>query len=472
MPDDRPPTGGTLLRTLLCLLPLALLVVAFIAGWPVPWWLVFLLLLVFCGLMHRSGGSHEHEGEGHAGCGMQGRSTSATTPEADTTTRERAARIADGLPWQQFQVRGWSCEPAGIVIRGRLRGSAEDLIAEAEEAVRADIGADAVVSLTESGDGADALLITGPELGRQLRATAPRRRPGIALGLFAATILTTIIAGAAHQGVNLYAEPGHWRAGLPYALGLLLILGVHESGHFFAARRHGIQTSFPYFIPVPFALGTFGAFISMPPLLRDRRQIFDIGVAGPLAGLLVAVPALAIGLQWSEVIPAAEAAAETVAGGMHGAGLDAGSSLLMALVAKFALGEALLEGHLIQLHPLAFAGWLGLMITALNLIPVGQLDGGHIAYALFGPRRARQVGTGALIALVLLALFVYPGLLFWAFIIFFLAGGGRFPARDDLTPLSGGRRLLAWTSYAILVLILAPLPHAWFGAVGLHCPYL
>jgi membrane-associated protease RseP (regulator of RpoE activity) len=207
----------------------------------------------------------------------------------------------------------------------------------------------------------------------------------------------------------------------------------------------------------------------LPPLLKTRRQLFDIGVAGPLAGLAIAIPALAIGLQRSVVLPVEQA----TGAGMHVAqGVSLNSSILLALVSKAAIGEAVATGHYVVLHPLAFAGWLGLMITALNLLPVGQLDGGHIAHALFGRGRARTIGSATLVALVGLGLFVWSGLLFWALVVFFIAGTPGMPPMEDVTALDGRRRAIAWGSFALLALILLPLPHAISPEIGLHCPYV
>jgi len=311
-----------------------------------------------------------------------------------------------------------------------------------------------------------AAIMLVPESAEQAVAEEPAR-PWVNGLLFALTVGTTTWAGAAHQGVNLLSEPGRFTVGLPYALGLLLILGVHESGHYFMARHHRIRVTLPYFIPVPLALGTFGAFIKMRSRAENRRALFDVAVAGPLAGLAIAIPALVIGLRSSVIVAPA---AEPVAGMMHG-GTSVASSMLLAFLAKLSLGPALHEGHVLQLSPLAFAGWLGLMVTALNLLPIGQLDGGHIAHAMFGRRAGDTIGSVAMWTLLLLGLFVWPGLLMWAIIVFFIAGRGA-PPLDDLTPLTPSRHCLGCAAFAILVLILTPLPHALWRAAGIHCPYM
>lgn len=166
-----------------------------------------------------------------------------------------------------------------------------------------------------------------------------------------------------------------------------------------------------------------------------------------------------------------EAYAEELADHMHG-GIGVGSSALLALIAKLALGDTLAEGHRLLLHPLAFAGWLGLLVTALNLLPIGQLDGGHIADAMFGRARSAAIGTAALFALVFLGLFVWSGLLTWAFIVYFIAGGKGLPPLNDIGRLGAGRMAVGVFAFVLLVLILMPVPHRFYDALGIHCPYL
>ena len=205
-------------------------------------------------------------------------------------------------------------------------------------------------------------------------------RPWLHWLLFGLTVITTTWAGASHLGVDLVQQPGLFVVGLPYSVGLLLILGVHELGDFFMARRHAMDVTPPYFIPVPFGLGTFGAFIEMRSSPANRKALFDVAVAGPLAGLVIAVPALLLGLRSSSISPGGD---DTLSHGfLHGA--TVGSSILFTVLTKISLGDAAQYGALVHLSPLAFAGWLGLFITALNLLPVGQLDGGHITRAMFG----------------------------------------------------------------------------------------
>jgi len=292
-------------------------------------------------------------------------------------------------------------------------------------------------------------------------------RPWLHWLLFVLTIVTTTWAGASNQGVDLAHDPGQFTVGLPYSIGLLLILGVHELGHFFMARRHAMDVTPPYFIPVPFGLGTFGAFIQMRSPAANRKALFDVAVAGPLAGLVIAIPALLFGLRFSSITAGSDG---TVSHGfLHGA--TVGSSILFTVLAKLSLGDAAQYGALVHLSPLAFAGWLGLFITALNLLPVGQLDGGHITRAMFGSRVGQTISSVAMWSLILLALFVWPGLMMWALIVFLIAGRGA-PPLNDLTPLDTRRMAVGYIAMLILILILAPMPHSLWDSVNDICPYL
>lgn len=260
--------------------------------------------------------------------------------------------------------------------------------------------------------------------------------------LLIATVLTTMWAGAAHVGIDLLTDPGRWQAGVPYSLALLAILGVHELGHFVVARRRGIRVSLPYFIPAPVLLGTFGAFIQLRGAVRNRATYFDVAVAGPLAGLVVAVLVILIDVR--SPVPVA-----------HG-GIIPASSALFAAVYTLA-GGANLDAP-ITLGPLAFAGYIGLIVTALNLAPIGQLDGGHMAYAMLGQRRARVLSLAIIGALVVAGLLWSGHYLMWAFIVWLFAGGSHPPALDETQPLRWGRIALGWTALFVLLAIVFPLP--------------
>lgn len=433
-----------------CLLPI--LVIYAIGAMGVSISPLFLLLLmILCWLAmagHMSQGCHAHE---HSGRHTR---SDATADDADTQQEslDTSAVFGDSHE-RQFG--------AARVVDGELLTEPEAAFEQVKEQLR---GKDITPVLQEDEYGQARLVL----LPGSLEDARPNRGPMLHALLFVATIATTTWAGALHQGVNLLQEPSRFMVGLPYSLTLMLILGAHELGHYFAARSHGVKVTLPYFIPVPFALGTFGAFISMKSLPPNRRALFDVAVAGPLAGLVFAIPALWIGLQKSQIV---DGATEQTMAMMHH-GTEVGSSVLFAFIAKLSLGDAISQGHQLVLHPLAFAGWLGLIVTVLNLLPIGQLDGGHISDALFGLRRSATISTVALFALFFLGLFVWSGLLMWALIAFFLAGNKGIASQNDLVPLDFGRRVLGVVAFVILFLILTPVPHAFYKSMGIHCPYL
>ena len=270
-------------------------------------------------------------------------------------------------------------------------------------------------------------------------------RPWINVLLFLATLASTIYVGA---GMVEPGQPPSLATGLQFAGSLLTILLAHELGHYFVARRHGVAVSLPYFIPMPNLLGTMGAFIRMktPPL--NRRAMVAIGAAGPLAGFLLAVPILILGLSLSEVKP--------IPIGGPGFILMEGNSLLYAALKILMFGRFLPQGGIdVFLHPIAFAGWAGLMVTGLNLIPADQLDGGHVAYALLG-ERARYLTWGIIAALIALG-FLWNGWFLWAGLIYLF---GRRHARpfDDITDLDGPHRALAILVLIVFALTFCPIP--------------
>lgn len=278
------------------------------------------------------------------------------------------------------------------------------------------------------------------------------QRLGIAALLFGLTLLSCLFAGA-QMVEGLTAVNWHLLDGLPYAAALLGILVAHEMGHYLTARRLGAPTSLPYFLPMPLGFGTFGAVINMVAPPRNRRHLLAIAAAGPLAGLAVALPVLLIGLSLSRVEPLPAA----------GEFMMEGNSLLYAGLKLVVFGQWLpSNGVDVMIHPVAFAGWAGLLVTGLNLLPAGQLDGGHIVYALVGERWARIVLWGVLALLAVLAFF-WQGWILWLFLIF-LFGRMRLAPLDDVTPLTGRQQALAIAMIVIFVLVFAPVPLRIVGA--------
>jgi len=331
--------------------------------------------------------------------------------------------------------------------------------------------------LGEPGGGADA-----GALDRDSRSSSPGASPAPLrwkknLALFLATVASVFLAGTGwgqvvpeEDGLGglLKILPQGW----PFAVPLLLILLVHEFGHYFAARLHHVEASLPFFIPMPVLspFGTMGAVISMKGRIKSRNALLDIGASGPLAGLVIAIPVLVIGLMSSEVKP------------ITGSGIQEGQSLLYLLMKRIVVGP-IPPGHDVFLSPTALAGWTGLFVTSLNLIPIGQLDGGHIAYALFGLRQNRfaRILHLSLLGMFLLNLarFLPPAiasgadgaiaqavsnsmswLIWFGLIHLMLRAGGRDHPPTEPGELSPVRRAIAIVSLLFFILLFMPTPWA------------
>jgi membrane-associated protease RseP (regulator of RpoE activity) len=316
--------------------------------------------------------------------------------------------------------------------------------------------------------------------------------PSVNAVLFGLTVVSVLLAGAiytyqgpptASLGQMALALLKNIGTGWPFAVSLLAILVSHEFGHYLAGRYHKTHVTLPYFLPLPFSpFGTLGAFINMKEPPKNRRILLDIGIAGPLAGLIVAIPVLLIGLSLSTVAQLPQAV-------QPGVGLQMEGNSLLYLLAKFAVFHQWLPapasfngvppfiywaryfftgnpvpfgGVDVMLSPVAWAGWAGILVTALNLIPAGQLDGGHMMYVLIGSQKARRILPIILVALVALG-FVWNGWWLWAVLIFLL---GRIYAEplDQITPLNGGRKALAILALVIFILVFTPVPLTLIGA--------
>ena len=278
----------------------------------------------------------------------------------------------------------------------------------------------------------------------------PRRIPLVNALLLGATVVSTAAAGAVWEGRDPISHPAVMLRGLPFALTLITILLVHEAGHYLMCVRHGVNASLPYFVPAPplFPLvGTFGAFIRIRSRFPNRMALFDIGAAGPWAGFVVALIATVVGLSLSTVLPVAPESA-----------VELGDSLLKKLLTWLVLD---VDPTRVALHPIALAGWFGLFVTSLNLIPVGQLDGGHVLYAAFG--RTSFVPTLLVAFLFWLGMTGWPGWMLWAFILTALTFIGHPTTNDDPRPLDPARFVSALATLAMFVLTFVPEPLKFIG---------
>lgn len=273
------------------------------------------------------------------------------------------------------------------------------------------------------------------------------------ISLFLLTCFTTLWAGA-YQTYNgpvrgpvnfLLADPERIWQGVPFAGALLFILATHELGHYLLSKIHGVPASPPLFIPgLPHFIGTFGAIIRIRGPILDRRALFDIGVAGPLAGFIVAVAALIVGLHFSTVVE------RTATLGLH-----LGEPLLLQLLSWIVIGSIPPESDVL-LHPVGFAAWFGLFVTSLNLLPIGQLDGGHVAYALWG-RHQRTMAFIFVPILIVLGFVGWPGWFLWA-VMAGIWGLGHPPVMNPHVPLGRGRTIVGWIALAVFISTFVPVP--------------
>jgi membrane-associated protease RseP (regulator of RpoE activity) len=290
------------------------------------------------------------------------------------------------------------------------------------------------------------------------------KRVLINLLLFAVTIITTTLAGALLRGKNPFVSFENFSFGLTYSFAILMILTAHEMGHYLYAVKYKISATLPYFIPFflyPFSFGTLGAFIKMKSPIPNKKALFDVGIAGPIAGFSMSLLFLITGFYYlpdlngviayvSEIHPWSDTGIDA---------LTLGNSILFDYI-RVIMGAEYLPMYEIYHFPFIFAGWIGLLVTALNLMPIGQLDGGHISYALLG-KKAKFVGVSAFVALALLNFYATNWLL-WTVLILFLIRLKHPPTMDDNIDLDKRRKILAWISYIIFIISFSPKP-LYFG---------
>lgn len=376
---------------------------------------------------------------------------------------EEEANLRGCFPWNTYYLQQVAYGLQTVNCLGKLRSDP----ATAYERVRTNIeerfGSRFLVVFQERPRGeAYFSLYPNPYPQQPESPTTEVRQAGLALLLLAITFFTTAQAGAQLSGESIAAlqsDPSLLRQGLPYALGILWILGVHGFSYFIAASYHRIPVSLPLLIPIPFFLGVLGVFSQRRAPIPNRRALFDTALAGPLAGFLVALPVFVGGLSVSGIVPL-----ETPIDGDMGpaAGLfnfgafDPQGSLLLFALCKLALGEVPSPDSAIALSPLAIAGYVGLAIAAFKLVPVGRLDGGHVIHAMYGLHAAVLIGKVAQVLILLRAL-AEPSLLPGAIVIFLLPPLDR-PALDDVTELNGWRDAIGLLVLALLASLLLPAP--------------
>uniref|UniRef100_A0A7C4UD83 Site-2 protease family protein n=1 Tax=candidate division WOR-3 bacterium TaxID=2052148 RepID=A0A7C4UD83_UNCW3 len=261
--------------------------------------------------------------------------------------------------------------------------------------------------------------------------------------LFIITVITTTFAGTLQRGLNPFIIK-NLIAGLPFSISIIIILGSHELGHYFVARKNGISATFPYFIPAPHFIGTFGAVIKMQSPIPNRKTLIEVGAAGPITGFIFSTIAIIFGLKLSSLVKTS---------GMEGIRL--GNSILFYILSKISFKE-IKEGYDILLHPVAFAGWIGYFVTAMNLFPIGQLDGGHIIYGLF-PSKQRLISLISVIIMVGFG-FLWNGWLFFSLITMVLIGIIHPPTIDDYSPIDLKSIIIGIIAMILFILTFIPAP--------------
>jgi membrane-associated protease RseP (regulator of RpoE activity) len=378
-----------------------------------------------------------------------------------TPTEEKSLR--DCFPWGVYYLQNLDYRPQAIFCRGKLRTAPEEAYKSIKKNIEQVFG-DRFLILFQEGLQGNPFFALVPNPWSQVETEKketekPLKRPFFALGLLLLTLLTTTIIGTIQMaGVPQEAlenTPIILLQGLPYSLGLIAILGIHELSHYLMAVRYKVATTLPYFIPIPFFLGTFGAFIQMKSPVPHRKALFDVGVAGPLGGFIVTIPLLLWGISLSEIVSLPMGEESTL---LNIQALDPRFSFLFAILVKIVLGSGFVAGKAVHLHPLAVAGYIGLIVTALNLIPVGQLDGGHIVHAMFGQKTAIIIGQLTRIFMLVLAM-IRSEFLIWAILLFLMPIADQ-PALNDVTELDDKRDFLGLCCLILLLLILLPVPGA------------
>ncbi|MCX7944202.1 MAG: site-2 protease family protein [Deltaproteobacteria bacterium] len=283
--------------------------------------------------------------------------------------------------------------------------------------------------------------------------TTPKKKfPYINIILFIITLITTTLAGAGLEGITLIdfiIDPiKSSMKGLPFSITLICILLTHEMGHFFTAKKHRVEASLPYFIPAPFGVGTFGAIIKMKSPLNSRKSLIDIGAAGPISGFIVATIATIYGIQTSNLIRISD---------LPDGGIRFQDPLIVKILQYLLIGP-IPHGYDMLLNSVGFAGWLGMLVTSLNLLPIGQLDGGHIAYALFG-NFSIWISRLIFFILIFLGIFLWQGWLLWGFISYFIIGLRHPPLRPDADiNLDTKHKIVAYICIMIFILTFMPSP--------------
>lgn len=384
-----------------------------------------------------------------------------TTPPRPINSQEETT-LRNCFPWNIYYLQNIDYRPQAIFCRGQLKTIPAKAYEEIKNNIEQAFGDRFFLIFQESFKGKPFFaLVPNPEAKAMEQGMVQSDlRLGFALFLLAITLLTTTFAGVTIDGStleNIWSNPQSLVRGLDYSIPLLFIIAIQKFTPYLVSIHYKIRTTLPYFIPFPFlldsfSLGTLGAILHRRSPIPHRKALFDTAILGSLLGLLAIVPVLLWGLSLSEVVPLKESSTFDIQA------QDPRLSFLLSLLAKLALGSALTPEMAIRLHPLAMAGCVGLFITAINLMPIGQLDGGQIMHAVFGQKMAIAVGQITRILALLFAL-IHPYFWVWTIIMWLIPLVDQ-PALNDVTELDNNRDLLGLFALALLIVIILPLPSA------------
>lgn len=382
-----------------------------------------------------------------------------------TLGKEDEALLKRCFPWSVYYLKGIEHRAQALICTGHLRTSSDVAYQTISDNVHQNFGQRFLVIFQQGLNGKPFFaLVPNPQATLTTSKTPTKiLYPAIiSIALFLATILTTTVAGAMLASRDLETLlPLTWNSvisGIPYCLALVTILLVYHGSQYLTSKRHGLKASLPYFIPVPplvlgFPFGTFGAFLQMRSPMPNRKVLFDMGFVGSMAGIVMAIPLLLWGLAHSEAIPATDES-----GLFNIQSFDPKASFLIALLGKVAIQD-LSTTQALNLHPVAIAACLGLLIATINLMPVGQLNGGKIVHAMFGQRTGAIIGQVARLIVLLLAYIHRDQREFWVLaILFFFMPSVDDPALNDVSELDNQRDLWGVVALTVLTIIILPAP--------------
>lgn len=393
------------------------------------------------------------------------------TPKESTLrpiSKQEETDLRNCFPWGVYYLQHLEYRPQAVLCRGKLRTNPEAAYKTVRENIEAEFGDRFFLVFQESLSGKPFFaLVPNPQAKQQENDDNHKAtQPMLALGLLLITLFTTTVIGvnfAGRPAEELLSDPEVLLEGLPYALALMAIMGIHELGHYLSAMSYKMRTTLPYFIPSPFfigvlelvpvppLIGTFGAFIQMRSPFPNRKALFDVAITGPVVGLIVTLPLLIWGLAHSSAVPLSDAS-----GLVNFESLNPRFSFLLTVLSKWALGSQLTAGMAIKLHPVAIAGYIGLALTAWNLMPVGQLDGGHVVHAMLGQRNGAMIGQITRLLMLVMAL-LEPELLIIAILLLFMPVADE-PALNDVSELDNWRDFCGVLALILLVSIILPAP--------------